>query len=88
MGRDAAAVPAWLAAVETTETLASHLLMNCLGVCAAGAAGAHADSAGGFEGEWDVLPLRCVHRRRTTGFEDSKEMPLQPDDVIAGRYQA
>lgn len=34
-----------------------------------------------------MLQLRCVHRRRTTGFEDSKEMPLQPDDVIAGRYQ-
>jgi hypothetical protein len=34
-----------------------------------------------------VLPLRCVHRKRSTGFEDTKEMPLQPDDVIAGRYQ-
>jgi hypothetical protein len=28
-----------------------------------------------------------VHRKRSTGFEDTKEMSLQPDDVIAGRYQ-
>ena len=40
-----------------------------------------------FPPEWDVLTLRCVHRKRSTGFEDTKEMPLQPDDVIAGRYQ-
>ncbi len=51
---------------------------------AAADAGAGAD---GFPGEWDVLPLRCVHRRHATGFEDEKEMPLQPDDVVAGRYQ-
>ncbi len=39
------------------------------------------------EADFEVLPLRLVHKRRATGFEDSQEMPLAPGDVIAGRYQ-
>lgn len=29
-----------------------------------------------------------IHRRRRTGFEDSKEFPIRRNDLIAGRYQA
>ena len=29
-----------------------------------------------------------IHRRRRTGFEETKDFPIRVDDLIAGRYQA
>lgn len=34
-----------------------------------------------------MFELRIIHRRRRTGFEDSKEFPIRKNDLIAGRYQ-
>lgn len=34
-----------------------------------------------------MFDLRVIHRRRRTGFEDSKEFPIRKNDLIAGRYQ-
>lgn len=36
---------------------------------------------------YETFDLRIIHRRRRTGFEDSKEFPLRKNDLIAGRYQ-
>eukprot|EP00887_Chlorella_sp_A99_P005970 scaffold27.g5970.t1 len=36
---------------------------------------------------YDVLTLKVVHCRHSTGFEQSKEVPLHINDLIAGRYQ-
>lgn len=36
---------------------------------------------------YEVFDLRVIHRRRRTGFEDSKELQLRRNDLIAGRYQ-
>ena len=40
------------------------------------------------EREYEVMTLRIVHRRRCTGFEESKDFPVRNNDLIAGRYQA
>ena len=37
--------------------------------------------------KYEVLNLKVIHRRRCTGFEQARELPLHIDDVIAGRYQ-
>ena len=39
------------------------------------------------EREYEVMTLRIVHRRRCTGFEESKDFPVRANDLIAGRYQ-
>lgn len=36
---------------------------------------------------YEVLSLKVIHRRRSTGFEQSRELPLRVNDLIAGRYQ-
>ncbi|KAF8057645.1 FUM1 [Scenedesmus sp. PABB004] len=36
---------------------------------------------------YETFDLRVIHRRRRTGFEDSKEFPIRKNDLIAGRYQ-
>lgn len=36
---------------------------------------------------YETFELRIIHRRRRTGFEDSKEFPIRKNDLIAGRYQ-
>lgn len=40
-----------------------------------------------IEKKYEVLNLRVIHRRRRTGFEESKEFPVRINDLIAGRYQ-
>lgn len=40
-----------------------------------------------IEARYEVFDLRVVHGRRRTGFEDSKELPVRRNDLIAGRYQ-
>ncbi|KIY98552.1 Dual specificity protein kinase pom1 [Monoraphidium neglectum] len=40
-----------------------------------------------IDAKYEVFDLRVVHRRRRTGFEDSKEFPIRRNDLIAGRYQ-
>ena len=40
-----------------------------------------------IESKYETLELRVVHRRRRTGFEDTKELALCKNDLIAGRYQ-
>jgi len=40
-----------------------------------------------FSQQYEVMELRIVHRRRCTGFEDSKDFPVRNNDLIAGRYQ-
>lgn len=37
--------------------------------------------------KYEVLNLKVVHRRHSTGFEQARELPLHIDDLIAGRYQ-
>ena len=37
--------------------------------------------------QYEVMTLRIIHRRRCTGFEESKDFPVRHNDVIAGRYQ-
>lgn len=39
------------------------------------------------ERQYEVMTLRIVHRRRCTGFEESKDFPVRSNDLIAGRYQ-
>lgn len=36
---------------------------------------------------YEVLNLKIVARRRSTGFELTKDLPLRVGDLIAGRYQ-
>lgn len=31
--------------------------------------------------------MKVVHRRRRTGFEDSKDFAIRRNDLVAGRYQ-
>lgn len=33
------------------------------------------------------MTLRVIHRRRRTGFEETKDFPIRVNDLIAGRYQ-
>ena len=37
---------------------------------------------------YEILELKVIHRRRRTGFEETKDFPIRVDDLIAGRYQA
>eukprot|EP00879_Flechtneria_rotunda_P007739 GHRR01008112.1.p1 GENE.GHRR01008112.1~~GHRR01008112.1.p1 ORF type:complete len:967 (+),score=418.47 GHRR01008112.1:837-3737(+) len=39
------------------------------------------------EARYETFDLRIIHRRRRTGFEDSKDFPIRKNDLIAGRYQ-
>ncbi|XP_009588948.1 uncharacterized protein LOC107803643 isoform X1 [Nicotiana tabacum] len=41
-----------------------------------------------FEGEdeFDVFNLRIIHRKNRTGFEESKDLPIVLNSIIAGRY--
>ena len=34
------------------------------------------------------MTLKVIHRRRRTGFEETKDFPIRVSDLIAGRYQA
>ena len=34
-----------------------------------------------------MMTLKVIHRRRRTGFEETKDFPVRVDDLIAGRYQ-
>lgn len=36
---------------------------------------------------YETFELKVIHRRRRTGFEDSKDFPIRKNDLIAGRYQ-
>jgi len=36
---------------------------------------------------YEILELKVIHRRRRTGFEETKDFPIRVDDLIAGRYQ-
>ncbi len=37
--------------------------------------------------KWEVLTLKIIHRRHSTGFEQDREVALHVGDVIAGRYK-
>lgn len=39
------------------------------------------------EARYEFLDLRIIHRRQATGFEQTRELPLRINDLIAGRYQ-
>ena len=41
-----------------------------------------------IERKYEVLNLKVIHRRRRTGFEETKDFPIRVNDLIAGRYQA
>ena len=43
---------------------------------------------GGAVCRYEILELKVIHRRRRTGFEETKDFPIRVDDLIAGRYQA
>ncbi|GAB4815019.1 hypothetical protein N2152v2_002065 [Parachlorella kessleri] len=49
--------------------------------------GAYEFDQDSFDRKYQVMALKVVARRRCTGFEESKEMPVHVGDVIAGRYQ-
>eukprot|EP00898_Chlorokybus_atmophyticus_P005989 jgi/Chlat1/6391/Chrsp44S05846 len=36
---------------------------------------------------YEILLLNVIHKRNRTGFEESKDFPIQLNSVIAGRYQ-
>ncbi|XP_061351680.1 uncharacterized protein LOC133296657 isoform X2 [Gastrolobium bilobum] len=38
------------------------------------------------EDEYEVFDLRIIHRKNRTGFEESKELPIVLNTVMAGRY--
>ncbi|KAF7816486.1 dual specificity tyrosine-phosphorylation-regulated kinase 4-like isoform X1 [Senna tora] len=38
------------------------------------------------EDEYEVFDLRIIHRKNRTGFEESKDLPIVLNTVIAGRY--
>lgn len=42
---------------------------------------------GFIDAKYEIFDLKIIHRRRRTGFEDSKEFPIRKNDLIAGRYQ-
>jgi len=37
---------------------------------------------------YEIMSLKIIHRRRRTGFEETKDFPIRINDLIAGRYQA
>ena len=49
--------------------------------------GAYEFDQDSFDRKYQVMALKVVARRRCTGCEESKEMPVHVGDVIAGRYQ-
>ncbi|BDA40915.1 probable dual specificity tyrosine-phosphorylation-regulated kinase at C-terminar half [Coccomyxa sp. Obi] len=40
-----------------------------------------------IERKYEIMTLRVIHRRRRTGFEETKDFPIRVNDLIAGRYQ-
>lgn len=40
-----------------------------------------------IERRYEILNLKVIHRRRRTGFEETKDFPIRVNDLIAGRYQ-
>ncbi|KAK6786460.1 hypothetical protein RDI58_014985 [Solanum bulbocastanum] len=50
--------------------------------------GATSDELLMFEGEneFEVFNLRIIHRKNRTGFEESKDLPIVLNSIIAGRY--
>lgn len=36
---------------------------------------------------YEIMFLKVIHRRRRTGFEETKDFPIRINDLIAGRYQ-
>ena len=40
------------------------------------------------ERKYELLSLKIIHRRRRTGFEETKDFPIRVNDLVAGRYQA
>ena len=40
-----------------------------------------------MESRYEVLNLKIVHRRRRTGFEETKDISIHVNDLIASRYQ-
>ncbi|KAK9803910.1 hypothetical protein WJX72_004019 [[Myrmecia] bisecta] len=40
-----------------------------------------------IERRYEMLNLKIIHRRRRTGFEETKDFPIRVNDLIAGRYQ-
>ena len=36
--------------------------------------------------EYEVIDLKVIHRKRSTGFEENKDFQVIMDDVVAGRY--
>lgn len=36
---------------------------------------------------YEIFDLKIIHRRRRTGFEESKDIVLNVNDLVAGRYQ-
>ncbi len=36
---------------------------------------------------YEIMTLSVIHRRRRTGFEETKDFPIRVNDLIAGRYQ-
>lgn len=37
--------------------------------------------------KYEMLTLKVIHRRQRTGFEESKDIAIHVNDLIAGRYQ-
>ncbi|DBA95987.1 TPA: hypothetical protein ACH3X1_001498 [Trebouxia sp. C0004] len=37
--------------------------------------------------KYELLNLKVIHRRRRTGFEETKDFPIRVNDLVAGRYQ-
>jgi len=57
-----------------------------------GRGGADGKEAGGVEGQedtvyYDCFDLKIVYERNKTGFEETKDYPIEINGVIAGRYQ-
>lgn len=42
---------------------------------------------GGGVRRYEIMTLSVIHRRRRTGFEETKDFPIRVNDLIAGRYQ-
>ncbi|KAK9821720.1 hypothetical protein WJX81_003748 [Elliptochloris bilobata] len=40
-----------------------------------------------IERKYEIMCLKIIHRRRRTGFEETKDFPIRINDLIAGRYQ-
>eukprot|EP00899_Mesostigma_viride_P013059 jgi/Mesvir1/21754/Mv04159-RA.1 len=39
------------------------------------------------EQRYETFPLKIIHRRNRTGFEETKDFPIRINSVVAGRYQ-